>query len=162
MRTNGQVAQGFENKKALASNFPVLFFLVCVTALTTACGAAAQGISSTSNRASSQSVGISTPPSQASVGVPYNAVTTISGGRAPYVFRISDGSLPPGLMLNPRTGSITGTPSMAGTYNFLLSVQGRIQGDSRPGEYIGVASTDHAAFPIWIDGTRADTVRVER
>ncbi|GEM_PF-4848909 len=38
----------------------------------------------------------------------------------------------------------------------------RIQGDSRPGEYIGVASTDHAAFPIWIDGTRADTVRVER
>lgn len=144
MRTNGQAAQGFESKKDLASNFLIIFFLAGLAALTTACGAAAQGISNTSNPASSQSVGISTPPSQATVGVSYNAVTTVSGGRAPYVFRISDGSLPPGLMLNPRTGSITGTPSVAGTYNFLLSVSSlmgsaagsdRVRIPGEPGDY---------------------------
>ena len=37
-----------------------------------------------------------------------------------------------------------------------------IQGQSRPGEYIGMASTDRAAYPIWIDGTRASTVRIQR
>lgn len=37
-----------------------------------------------------------------------------------------------------------------------------IQGQSRPGEYIGMASTDRAAYPIWIDGTHASTVRIQR
>ena len=144
MRTNGQITQGFENNKNLAANFLMLFVLVCVVALTTACGAAAQGISNPSNPAPSQLAGISNPPSQAAVGVPYNAVTSVSGGSAPYIFRISDGSLPPGLMLNPRTGSIAGTPSVAGTYNFLLSVASlmgseagsdRVRISGEPGEY---------------------------
>jgi hypothetical protein len=59
---------------------------------------------------------------QATVGVAYNAASSVSGGTAPYFFTISAGSLPPGLALNPTTGSITGTPSVAGTYNFTLYV----------------------------------------
>jgi len=40
-------------------------------------------------------------------------------------------------------------------------------GISRPGEYLGMASTDEFAYPIWIDtqgaeGTQAYTVRIER
>ncbi len=43
----------------------------------------------------------------------------------------------------------------------------RTQAVSRPGEYIGMASTDKYAYPIWIDtqgeeGTQAYTVRIER
>jgi hypothetical protein len=46
-------------------------------------------------------------------------VLSVSGGRGSYSFGISDGGLPPGLTLNPSTGSITGTPSVVGTYNFV-------------------------------------------
>jgi hypothetical protein len=38
------------------------------------------------------------------------------------LFSIASGSLPPGLVLNSTTGSITGTPSVAGTYKFTLNV----------------------------------------
>jgi len=40
-------------------------------------------------------------------------------------------------------------------------------GQSRLGEYVGMASTDRYAYPLWIDtqgtgGTQANTVRIER
>ena len=43
----------------------------------------------------------------------------------------------------------------------------RFDGYSRPGEYLGMASTDRYAYPIWIDtqgdaGTQAAMARVER
>lgn len=43
----------------------------------------------------------------------------------------------------------------------------RTRGSSRPGEYIGMASTDEFAYPIWIDtqgeeGTQAYTVQIRR
>jgi hypothetical protein len=43
----------------------------------------------------------------------------------------------------------------------------RTRGMSRPGEYMGMASTDDYAYPVWIDtqgaeGTQAYTVRIER
>jgi len=38
-------------------------------------------------------------------------------------FAVASGTLPPGLVLNPLTGVITGTPSTAGTYNFTIRAQ---------------------------------------
>jgi len=73
---------------------------------------------------------VSIPPAQATVGVPYNAVTSVSGGTGPYVFRLASGSLPPGLVLNSQTGSITGTPTLAGTYNFVTSVTASSAGET--------------------------------
>jgi hypothetical protein len=61
----------------------------------------------------------SLPPG--SVSTPYNAIISASGGSAPYVFTISSGALPTGLLLNSTTGAITGSPTAAGTFNFTIT-----------------------------------------
>jgi hypothetical protein len=58
------------------------------------------------------------------VGSSYREVISVSGGTAPYVFVLSQGSLPPGLGLSPATGSISGVPTQAGTYSFTITVNG--------------------------------------
>ena len=52
------------------------------------------------------------------VGSTYNAVVSVSGGKAPYQFSIFWGALPAGLTINPTTGTISGTPVKSGTYQF--------------------------------------------
>ncbi|HEX7154120.1 MAG TPA: ice-binding family protein [Thermoanaerobaculia bacterium] len=56
-----------------------------------------------------------------SVGTPYNQVVSATGGTAPYTFSVSSGALPSGLLLNPATGAITGSPTTAGTFNFTIT-----------------------------------------
>lgn len=58
---------------------------------------------------------------QAKKGTAYAAQFTASG-RAPFNWSISTGSLPQGLQLNASTGEVTGTPSVAGTFNFTVTV----------------------------------------
>ena len=119
------VAKGYRADKNSIPNLIVLLLLLCLTSLT-ACVAPSQGASAptsgTGQIVPAGQLRISPPPAQATVGVAYNAVPSVSGGTAPYIFRIADGSLPPGLVLNNSTGSITGTPSVAGTYNFVIYV----------------------------------------
>ena len=58
------------------------------------------------------------------LGVPYNQTITASGGTPPYTFTVSSGALPPGLNLNPTSGTtavISGTPTTAGTFNFTIT-----------------------------------------
>jgi hypothetical protein len=55
-------------------------------------------------------------------GVPYNASLAVTGGTAPYVQQITQGTLPQGLALNKNTGVISGTPSQTGTFAFTISV----------------------------------------
>src|SRR6266699_874547 len=62
----------------------------------------------------------SLPP--AAVASSYNAVLSVSGGTSPYQFTIIRGALPPGLAINSSTGAITGTPTAAGTYSFVVFV----------------------------------------
>lgn len=45
------------------------------------------------------------------VGMPYNAVLNVSGGRSPYGWSIVDGALPSGLGFNGADGTISGTPA---------------------------------------------------
>jgi Putative Ig domain len=56
------------------------------------------------------------------VGAAYAATLQASGGVQPYTWSLSSGSLPPGLTLNPATGSIAGTPTTAGTFAFTAQV----------------------------------------
>ncbi|MFN0167459.1 MAG: putative Ig domain-containing protein, partial [Bryobacteraceae bacterium] len=59
------------------------------------------------------------------VGSPYNATIASAGGSGAHSWSISEGSLPPGVQLNPSTGSVvslTGTPDTAGTYRFVVRV----------------------------------------
>jgi hypothetical protein len=60
--------------------------------------------------------------SQASVGSPYSATLARSGGTSPFTFSITSGSLPPGLTLNTSNGTISGTPTTAGTYTYTAKV----------------------------------------
>ncbi|HEX9001632.1 MAG TPA: putative Ig domain-containing protein, partial [Blastocatellia bacterium] len=54
------------------------------------------------------------------IGASYNQ--TVSAAPAgTYSFSVSSGALPPGLMLNAATGTITGLPAQSGTYNFRIT-----------------------------------------
>ena len=54
-------------------------------------------------------------------GLPYNQSFTQSGGVNPVAYSISAGSLPPGLTLSAG-GTISGTPTATGTFNFTVSM----------------------------------------
>ncbi len=54
-------------------------------------------------------------------GIPYSATLSASGGTTPYAWSLASGSLPSGLTLSPG-GTISGTPTVAGTSNFTVSV----------------------------------------
>jgi hypothetical protein len=56
------------------------------------------------------------------VQVAYQTTLQAQGGTTPYTWGLSSGSLPPGLSLNPSTGSISGTPTTAGTSSFTIAV----------------------------------------
>jgi len=52
---------------------------------------------------------------------PYNQTITATGGTAPYTLALTQGTLPTGLLFNPATGSITGTPTVAGGFSFTIT-----------------------------------------
>ncbi len=63
----------------------------------------------------------STSLQDGAVTEPYVEVVVVSGGVLPYTYTISEGSLPPGLTMDS-VGTIKGTPTTAGTYNFTVKV----------------------------------------
>lgn len=56
---------------------------------------------------------------QASIGTPYNQAIQASGGRAPYVFALSGGTLPNGLVLGT-DGVLSGAPTSGGTFEIAV------------------------------------------
>ncbi len=60
------------------------------------------------------------PPGAA--GTPYSASLVATGGVAPYVWSVASGQLPAGTSLSTGTGTISGTPAAAGTYNISMRV----------------------------------------
>jgi hypothetical protein len=58
----------------------------------------------------------------AAVTVPYSASLSGSGGKPPYAWSVSSGTLPPGLSIDANTGAISGTPAALGTYNFTIQL----------------------------------------
>ncbi len=61
-------------------------------------------------------------PPAGTVGVGYAYTLTASGGKAPYTFLVSAGSLPAGLTLNSATGVVSGTPTTTGNSTFTVKV----------------------------------------
>jgi hypothetical protein len=53
-------------------------------------------------------------------GTAYSTPLAASGGTSPYTWSITSGALPGGLRLSSSTGTISGTPTTAGTYSFTV------------------------------------------
>ena len=56
------------------------------------------------------------------VGAYYSQAAAASYGTAPYTWSLASGSLPPGVSLDASGGTLSGTPTTAGNYTFVLSV----------------------------------------
>jgi hypothetical protein len=70
-----------------------------------------------------KALGISTSSLKAgTVGKKYSAAVKASGGKKPYSWSITSGSLPEGLTLDGTTGKITGTPTAAGSSELTFQV----------------------------------------
>lgn len=79
------------------------------------------------------------------VDSPYQSSIIVTGGLQPYTFSLAPGSgpLPPGLQLSSpfgNYGTVSGTPTTAGTYNFVVRVTD------------AASATDDQAFSIQITG----------
>jgi len=85
------------------------------------------------------------PPtlSGGSIGTPYSQTITASGGMAPYIYSVTVGTLPAGLTLTG--GTISGTPSAAGTSAFTIKAT-----DSQ-------SSNGSRAYSITINGGSTST-----
>jgi hypothetical protein len=70
---------------------------------------------------SSLGLGCASPPDGV-VGVEYLHRFPVSGGIPPYTFAIISGSLPPGLTLDSLRGEVSGTPTLAGDFEFTIQV----------------------------------------
>lgn len=55
-------------------------------------------------------------------GAPYSATISASGGKAPYAWTMTSGSLLPGLSFNKSTGVVSGTPTTGGRCDFTVKV----------------------------------------
>ncbi|MFT4510223.1 Ig domain-containing protein [Caballeronia sp. 15711] len=65
-------------------------------------------------------------------GDEYNTTITALGGSTPYAWRVIGGALPQGILLDPNSGSLLGTPTQGGVFHFLLEAKdasGKISSD---------------------------------
>ena len=104
--------------RTLAQRLSVLIILLAAALLTTSCGLLTQpaGAEGTNNLKLPATIPAGT------VDQSYNTVLAVGGGSFPYHFSVSSGALPPGVSLNPTTGTLSGTPITPGTYSFEVIV----------------------------------------
>src|SRR5581483_11147732 len=128
-RSGFNSAEKEKNLRAVA----VVLYLFLFALLITSCGLPAQSATSASvgagKASSSPTVNTDNGGSHITVSgnmpdgttqAPYNTVISVSGVSNPYQFSTIWGTLPPGLSLNATTGTISGTPTQSGTYNFSI------------------------------------------
>lgn len=81
---------------------------------------------------------------------------TTTGGSVPFVWSTSAGFLPPGLLLTPspdtRSATLAGTPTVAATYTFSISVKGRGGHTSTVAYALTIqAPTEHVVDLTWTE-----------
>ncbi len=106
---------------ALAQRLSVLILLLAVALATTSCGTLAQA-NGAQNNATPNHLNLYGNFPAGTVSESYNAVLAVGGGKFPYHFSVKTGALPPGISLNPTTGSFSGAPTSAGAFSFEVIV----------------------------------------
>jgi hypothetical protein len=104
-----------------APRLGVLLLLFAVSLLTTSCGTPAQAAGS-QNIVRPSNLNLFGNLPAAKVNESYNAVLAVGGGRFPYHFSVKTGALPPGIRLNPATGTFSGRPTAEGKFSFEVIV----------------------------------------
>ena len=99
-----------------AQRLSLLILLLAVALITSSCGTVAQAAGTPSTSKTSLKLSGTLPGGL--VHQSYNAVLAVSGGKSPYYFSVKTGTLPPGLSLNPSTGTLSGTPTTSGDFSF--------------------------------------------
>jgi hypothetical protein len=94
------------------------------------------------------------------ISTSYSASLSTSGGQPPYLWSVASGALPPGLQLNPTTGTLAGSVSTAGTYSF--NIQGK-DGIAQTAQqsYTLVFSTSSTCGPPTYGCSRTDSAVVQ-
>src|SRR5262249_50404687 len=81
------------------------------------------------------------PPTSATVGVPYSYTFAATGNPAP-TFGVASGTLPGGLNLNATTGVLSGTPTTCGPFTFtVMAANGVAPNATSPSITITVSPT---------------------
>jgi hypothetical protein len=108
----------FRFSQTLAQRLSVLILLLAAALLATSCGSLTQP----ADAHSTNNLNLQGTIPAGTVDQHYNAVLAVGGGSSPYHFSVSAGVLPPGINLNPTTGTLSGMPTTAGTYSFEVTV----------------------------------------
>jgi hypothetical protein len=98
---------------------PQVFIVLILALFSVSCGSISA--SNPNPQHANAQIAVSAKLPSATIGTAYNASISVSGGKAPYAFSVSSGTLPPGLSLSPETGLITGTPTSSGSFSFSVS-----------------------------------------
>lgn len=133
--------------KACASSsfktrFTTALMAVVAVVLASSCGSHSSGFTSpvpVDSPAANLNISATLP--SATVGANYSAALSVTGGTAPYSFAVASGQLPNGVGLAKDSGSISGTPSSAGTFNFVVSAMDAKGNSSQKALQIPVANS---------------------
>ena len=110
------------NRAFAVQRLAVLATLAGITALTACGGGSNPANLGTRNPVTTANLKISANLPGATQGSAYAGSLTASGGAAPYNFAVTSGQLPPGVNLDATSGSVSGTPTGAGNFNFGVTV----------------------------------------
>jgi len=87
----------------------------------------------------------SLPAGQTTVG--YSSTVKAAGGTLPYGWSIVSGALPTGLSIGAGNGTISGTPTVAGTFGFTVRVTDNVAATYNQGLSIAISATAPAPAP---------------
>jgi hypothetical protein len=96
---------------------------------------------------------IGSPPTFGVAGIAYSYQLTATGGPAPYTWKLASGPLPTGIKLSATKGTLTGTPTTAGSWPFSLTVTD----SSTPTKQSATASMTVQIYPRAADGSGTET-----
>ena len=119
--TGEQRADHSRKISGIVSYLGACAIVVATVLLTVSCGPATNAAAQGNNQAP-QSLALSGSFPRGVAQQTYNSVLAVNGGNSPYQFSVRSGQLPPGVVLNPLTGSVSGTPTASGIYNFQIRV----------------------------------------